>query len=221
MSTIERGLFLTFEGMDGSGKTTQLHLLAERLRAEGHSVVVTVEPGGTDIGKQIRHILLDARNQSLFPTAELLLYFAARAQNVDELIRPALAEGKIVIADRFTDSTFAYQGVARGLGEDVVLALDRIACRGLKPDLTLLIDIDLETSLDRAHARNREKAAASGPRETRMDEQAVDFHRKVREGYQLLLEREPGRVRRIDGRASVNEVADRLWTAVAPLFTHV
>jgi dTMP kinase len=129
-----RSLFITFEGMDGSGKTTQLRRLAAHLRALGRAVLETAEPGGTAIGTKIRQILLDARNQALSPTAELLLYFASRAQNVDESIQPALDRGEIVLADRFTDSTLAYQACARGLGADVVLALDEIACRGLRPE---------------------------------------------------------------------------------------
>ena len=149
----KRSLFLTFEGMDGSGKTTQMRLLAERLRARGRDVLETAEPGGTRIGIEIRRILLDAANQELGPTAEMLLYFACRAQNLDEWITPALAEGKIVLSDRFTDSTLVYQGCGRGLGAEAVMTLDRIACRGLVPDLTLLIDIDLETSLRRARQR--------------------------------------------------------------------
>jgi dTMP kinase len=207
--------------MDGSGKTTQLNLLAERLRAEGHDVVVTVEPGGTPIGRQIRRILLDSRNQEIFPTTELLLYFAARAQNVDECIRPALESGRIVIADRFTDSTLAYQGIARGLGEEVVRQLDAIACRGLRPDLTLCIDIDLETSLSRAHARNRTAALEDGIRETRMDEQNAAFHAAVREAYMSLSRREPERFRLIDGRASFEEVAARVRQVVDPVLAHV
>jgi dTMP kinase len=216
MSMIERGLFFTFEGMDGSGKSTQLPLLVQHLEAEGYPVLVTVEPGGTEIGKQIRRILLDSRNQELRPTAELLLYFAARAQNVDELIMPALAEGRIVIADRFTDSTLAYQGVARGLGADVVRQLDRIACRGLKPDFTFCIDIDIETSLARVHARNRDLAAGNGVSETRIDEETVDFHGKVRDAYHALAAAEPARVHLIDGGASINEVAARIWSAAQP-----
>jgi dTMP kinase len=206
-----RGLFLTFEGMDGSGKTTQVRRLAERLRARGRTVLETVEPGGTAIGRKIRHILLDAASQELSPTAELLLYFASRAQNVDEAILPALARGEIVLADRFTDSTLAYQGCGRGLGAEMVLALDRIACRGLKPDLTLLVDIDVETSLARAHARNR--AGASG--ETRMDEQSLEFHRKVYEAYHALAAREPQRVRLIDGSKSMDEVEQQIWEVVS------
>src|SRR5271167_3168874 len=120
-----RGKFITFEGIDGSGKTTQMRLLAERLRAEGQVVFETVEPGGTAVGQQIRRILLDSANQDLRPTAELLLYFASRAQNVEQCILPALQAGKIVLCDRFTDSTLAYQGYARGLGAETVLALDR------------------------------------------------------------------------------------------------
>jgi dTMP kinase len=206
-----RGLFLTFEGMDGSGKTTQIRRLAERLRARGRMVLETVEPGGTAIGRKIRHILLDAASQEISPTAELLLYFASRAQNVDEAILPALARGEIVLADRFTDSTLAYQGCARGLGAEMVLALDRIGCRGLKPDLTLLVDIDVETSLARAHARNR--AGASG--ETRMDEQSLEFHRKVYEAYHALAAREPQRVRLINGSKSMDEVEQQIWEVVS------
>jgi dTMP kinase len=209
MSTTEprRGLFITFEGIDGSGKTTQMRLLAEALRAEGHEVVENYEPGGTPIGMQIRRILLDAANQALSPTAELLLYFASRAQNVDELIQPALGAGKIVLSDRFTDSTLVYQGVGRGLGKDVVLSLDAVACRGLEPDLTLLIDIDLETSLGRAHSRNRALQENGALAETRMDDQAVDFHRRVHSAYAELVRSEPARFAVIDGRRDIQAVA--------------
>src|SRR5580698_3021957 len=153
MFTTERGLFITFEGPDGSGKSTQARMLAERLRREGHDVLESVEPGGTPIGREIRRILLDPANRELTPTAELLLMFAARAQNVEQWILPALAEGKIVISDRFTDSSIAYQGAGRGLGRGTVLELDGIACQGLVPDLTLCIDIDSETGLARAQSR--------------------------------------------------------------------
>jgi dTMP kinase len=207
-----RGPFITFEGMDGSGKTTQMRRLAARLRARGRTVVETAEPGGTAIGQKIRRILLDAANQELSPSAELLLYFASRAQNVDQTIQPALARGEIVLADRFTDSSLVYQGCGRSLGAETVLALDRVACRGLKPDLTLLVDIDVETSLARAHARN----SAQPNSETRMDEQAVEFHRKVYEAYQALAVREPGRIQRIDGRAGRDEIEREIWTVVAP-----
>jgi dTMP kinase len=206
-----RGQFITFEGIDGSGKSTQIRLLAERLRGKGRDVFETVEPGGTAVGRQIRRLLLDATNQELRPTAELLLYFASRAQNVDECILPALAAGKIVLCDRFTDSTLAYQGYARGLGEEVVLTLDRIACRGLTPDLTLLIDIDLETGLARARVRN----ASGAGHETRMDDQALGFHRKVRQAYLRIAKQSPNRFRLIDGSSSPESVAARVWESVA------
>lgn len=206
-----RGLFISFEGLDGSGKTTQMRRLAKRLRARGHVVLETVEPGGTEIGGKIRQVLLDAANQELSPTAELLLYFASRAQNVDERIGPALRRGEIVLADRFTDSTLVYQGCGRGLGAETVLALDRVACRGLKPDLTLLVDIDVETSLARARARN----AAQPAGETRMDEESLEFHRKVYEAYQALAAGEPERIRRIDGRAAIEEIELAIWDMVS------
>jgi dTMP kinase len=205
-----RGLFITFEGMDGSGKSTQLRRLATHLRTLGRTVLETAEPGGTAIGRKIRQILLDAGNQELSPTAELLLYFASRAQNVNESIVPALDRGEIVLADRFTDSTLAYQGCARGLGANVVADLDKIACRGLRPDLTLLLDISPADSLARAKARN--SAEASG--ETRMDEQGLEFHRRVYEAYQALADREPARVKRIDGTATPDDAERAIWEVV-------
>ncbi len=223
MSTIEshRGLFITFEGMDGSGKTTQMSLLAEHLRLAGHEVLESYEPGGTRIGNQVRRILLDSANQELCPTAELLLYFACRAQNVDQWILPALRNGAVVLSDRFTDSTLVYQGVGRGLGTDVVLNLDRIACRGLVPDLTLLFDIDLETSLARAQARNRTVEESGGIPETRMDDQEVDFHRRVREAYAELAASQPRRFVTIDGRPDVGSVAKAVWEAVRGRLTRL
>lgn len=208
----KRGRFITFEGGDGSGKTTQMRLLAERLRAMGYEVLETAEPGGTPIGMQIRRILLDSANQELCPTAEMLLYFAARAQNVEQWIQPALARGAVVLSDRFTDSTLAYQGAGRGLGRDVVLTLHQIACGGLNPDLTVCIDIDVATSLARAHARNKGIADKD---EKRMDEQAADFHARVREAYLLLAAEYPGRIRVIDGGAEPAEVASRVWNTVS------
>ncbi len=208
----DQGLFITFEGMDGSGKTTQRARLAAKLRTLGKTVLETAEPGGTRIGAQIRRILLDAVNQELSPSAELLLYFASRAQNVDESIKPALAHGEIVLADRFTDSSLVYQGYGRGLGAENIAALDRIACRGLKPDVTILIDIDAETSLARAHARN----AAETSSETRMDEQSLEFHRVVYAAYHELAAREPQRVKMIGGCASVDEIEEAVWAVVRP-----
>jgi dTMP kinase len=205
------GRFITFEGIDGSGKTSQMRILAERLRRQGREVFEAVEPGGTPVGAQIRRILLDSANQNLHPTAELLLYFASRAQNVEQCILPALSEGKIVLCDRFTDSTLAYQGYARGLGEETVLTLDRIASHGLSPDLTLLVDVDLETGLARAQMRN---AGAAGS-ETRMDDQSIEFHRKVRAAYLDLAKKHAVRFRLIDGRGTPESVAERVWESVA------
>jgi dTMP kinase len=214
MSTTEaRGLFITFEGLDGSGKTTQMRLLAGRLERAGRRVLVTVEPGGTPIGAKIRSILLDQSGAGLTPAAELLLYFASRAQNVEEVILPALRRGEIVLSDRFTDSTLVYQGFGRGLGEEAVRAVERVVCRGLKPDLTIYLEIDLETSLERARARNRSARA----RQTRMDEQSAEFYRRVCDGYRILLEREPERFRVVDGRRPPESVAEDVWRAVAPL----
>jgi dTMP kinase len=206
-----RGLFITFEGMDGSGKTTQMHRLATRLRALGRTVLETAEPGGTPIGMKIRRILLDSANQELSPTTEILLYFASRAQNVDEWIVPALGRGEIVLADRFTDSSLVYQGCGRGLGADTVAALDRIACRGLKPHLTLLVDIDAETSLARALARN----AAQPHCETRLDDESIAFHRKVFEAYHALAAREPERVKVVNGSAGIDSIEREVWDIVS------
>ncbi len=204
-----KGLFITFEGPDGSGKSTQARVLAARLRKEGRDVLESAEPGGTPIGQQIRRILLDPANQELTATAEVLLMFAARAQNVEQWILPALHEGKIVVSDRFTDSSLAYQGSGRGLGWETVFGLDRVACRGLKPDLTICVDIDTETGLARAMAR--------GGSETRLEEQAIEFHHKVREAYHELAQREPQRFRLIDGRGTPEAIAATVWEQVAPL----
>lgn len=198
-----RGRFITFEGIDGCGKTTQFHILCKWLQEEGRSVVATVEPGGTGIGRQIRKILLNPENFDLRPPAELLLYFASRAQNVDQVIRPALDSGQIVLCDRFTDSTLVYQGCGRGIDESTIRDLDRIACGGLKPDTTILIDIDLETSLARAKRRNER----TGPAESRIDDESAAFHTRVRAGYHELASSEPDRFRVIDGRAPIGEVA--------------
>ncbi len=204
-------LFITFEGMDGSGKTTQMHRLAARLRARGRSVLETVEPGGPPIAQKIRRILLDSANQELSPSAEILLYFASRAQNVDEWIQPALARGEIVLCDRFTDSSLVYQGCGRGLGVDAVTALDRIACRGLKPDLTILVDVDPEASLARARQRN----LAEPHCETRMDDQSIEFHRRVWQAYRALSAAEPERVKVVDGRVEIDAIERAVWEIVS------
>jgi dTMP kinase len=202
MSTTSRGLFITFEGPDGSGKSTQARMLAERLRSQGRDVLESVEPGGTPIGQQIRRILLDPANQELTAVSELLLMFAARAQNVEQWILPALAQGKIVISDRFTDSSIAYQGAGRGLGWEKVLEVDRIACHGLVPDLTICVDIDTATGLARAQSR--------GGFETRLEEQAIEFHKRAREAYHELARQEPQRFRLIDGSGAPAAIAEKV-----------
>jgi len=201
------GCFISFEGLDGSGKTTQVERLARRLRELGRDVVVAVEPGGTAIGEQIRQILLDAANRALAPETELLLYFASRAQNVVEVIRPALARGAVVLADRFTDSTVAYQGYGRGLGEQAVLQLHGIACGDLTPDLTILLDVDPEIGLARVQGRGRPN---------RMDEQTREFYRRVREAYLGLARKQERRFRVVDAGAGLETVAAAIWELVAP-----
>lgn len=196
--------------MDGSGKTTQMHRLAARLRGLGRTVIETAEPGGPPIAQKIRRILLDSAHQELSPTAELMLYFASRAQNVDEWIVPAMERGEIVLSDRFTDSSLVYQGYGRGLGAEAVMALDRIACRGLKPDLTILVDVDAEASLARARARN----LAEPHCETRMDDQSLDFHRTVYEAYHALAAAEPERVKMVDGRTDIDTIERAVWDVV-------
>lgn len=202
--TDRRGIFLSFEGIDGAGKSTQIRRLIARLRPSDREVVESVEPGGSRVSKRIREVLLDPATPELSPTTELLLYFAARAQNVDQVILPALDRGAIVVSDRFTDSTMAYQGVARGLGADPVRRLHEIACRGVNPDLTIFLDIDVATSA--ARMRNPD----------RLEREPDDFRRRVREAYLQAAEAEPQRFRRIDGRATVEEVEAAIWEAVAP-----
>ena len=211
MGEVRRGLFITFEGMDGSGKSTQMQRLAHRLRAQGHPVLTTVEPGGPPIAMKIRRILLDCANQDLSPVTEILLYFASRAQNVDEVITPALARGEIVLSDRFTDSSLVYQGHGRGLGAESVAALDRIACRGLKPDLTILVDVDAEASLARARARN----VAEPHCETRMDDQSLEFHRIVYDAYHALAVSEPARVKLVNGQQEIDAIERDVWGIVS------
>ncbi len=204
------GLFITFEGIDGSGKSTQLKMLAARLRGQGRKVLETAEPGGTAIGLQIRRILQDAANAEISAMAELLLLFSCRAQNVEETILPALDQGLIVLCDRFTDSTIAYQGAGRGLPLETVLAVDRIACQGLTPNLTLYLDIDVETALERAHARNREDDAPA----SRIEQLTAEFHTRVRDAFLDLAATQTERIRLVDALGPLEEVGERIWTLV-------
>lgn len=210
-----RGLFISFEGTEGSGKSTQMRLLAERLRERGYSVIENQEPGATAIGRQLRRIVLDPAHQEMAPMTELLLMFASRAQAAAEIITPALQNGAVVVSDRFTDSTLAYQGEARGLGFDVVLAAHRLALGTLRPDLTLCISMDVEAALARAHRRNEARVANDS--ETRIDEQSLDFHRRVEAGYRRIAAMEPERFRLIDGSGAPGDVAKRVWTEMSPV----
>lgn len=200
------GALITFEGLDGCGKTTQLNLQAERLRHESRSVMVTKEPGGTAVGRQIREIVLNAANGPLASATELALMFAARAQHIEEVIRPALAAGQLVLCDRFTDSTVAYQGYGRRIPLGDIDALNQILCRGFAPDLTLFLDIDPETAAERARSRNQTVPG----NETRFEDEGLEFFRRVRQGYGDIAQREPHRVRVVDGRGGIAEVHARV-----------
>jgi dTMP kinase len=209
------GPFITFEGTEGSGKTTQLRLLHERLEQLGVPVTLSQEPGGTPIGKDIRRILLDPANSEMASETELLLMFASRTQAAAEIIRPALLRGDVVLSDRWTDSSLAYQGAARGLGFSTVHALHRLALGDLQPRLTICVSIDIETGLLRANSRNRKIAA--GNQEARIDRQSLDFHRKVGEAYRTIAQTEPNRFRMVDGSGNPASVFERVWTEVSPL----
>jgi dTMP kinase len=211
------GCFITFEGIEGCGKTTQIRLLTEALERAGHRVVLTREPGGCQIADKIRAILLDAENCSMTPLAELLLYAAARAQHISEIIVPALAAGSIVLCDRFTDATVAYQGFGRNLDRAVIDQLNTMAAGSCRPDITILLDCPVETGLGRALARI-EAVSASGsnkPREERFELESMDFHDRVRTGYLSLAAAEPERFILVDGSSSVDQTAAAIFRAVA------
>jgi dTMP kinase len=199
-------MFITLEGPDGSGKTTQIHLLYDRLVEAGYDPLLTREPGGTAIGDQIRDVLHSLDNHDMVDTTEILLYSASRAQLVASLIRPALAKGRLVLCDRYADSTMAYQGYGRRLDLEALRVITRFATGGLKPDLTVLLDVNVETGL------RRKKAADEW---NRMDQQAIDFHQRTREGYLTLAADEPGRWTIVDATGSVSQVADSVWQIVA------
>jgi dTMP kinase len=192
-------MLITFEGPDGSGKTTQMALLADFLTGQGHSILCVREPGGTAIGEQIRDVLHRIENREMQPRAEVLLYSAARAQLVAEVIRPALDAGRVILCDRFYDSTFAYQGYGHGLDIEALLQLTEFATGGLKPDLTLYIEVAPEEGLNR---RQKDKQAEWN----RLDALGMDFHRRVYAGYQRLIAAEPQRWVRIDGNRPVEAI---------------
>lgn len=198
-----KGTFITFEGIEGSGKTTQIVLLANYLKSHGVKIVLTREPGGTMIGDQIRKILLDPANKALDPSAELLLYAASRAQHLSEVILPALAAGTIVLCDRFSDATLAYQGYGRGLDMNMIRELDRIVTAGMRPDITVLLDINAATGLARARRRNNSRGLEG---EARFENEEIAFHERVRQGYLTLAKQEPERIRVVDASPSPDRI---------------
>jgi dTMP kinase len=212
-----RGKFITFEGLDGTGKSTQMRKLAAVLRASGHKVVETREPGGTATGEKIRRVLLDSATEGLSPLAEMALMFASRAQHIAEVIQPALEHGQIVLCDRFTDSTEAYQGSGRKLGSEAVLELHRVLCGDLQPDLTILLDSDPAMSVGRARRRNAShakqgsnKGAGKHHDENRFEQQTRSFFARVREGYMAIAAREPQRVVTVDASGTPGQTHRRI-----------
>lgn len=215
---MKRGLFVTFEGPEGAGKTTQAALLAEFLEARGVRVVRTREPGGTEVSKKIRQILLDPANAAMTHKTELLLYAADRAQHVDEKIRPNLEAGAFVLCDRFVDSTVAYQGRGRGLDMDLIVELTRIVTSGLKPDVTFLVDLPPEVGMSRVVKRASAEATADG--KDRMEAEAMDFHARLREGFLEIARAEPGRVKVLDGARSVEAIQADIRSIMEGLLAH-
>jgi len=206
------GFFITLEGVEGSGKTTQTALVGEALRNTGHRVMVTREPGGTRAGEAIRAIFLDPA-VSLHAAAELLLVLADRAQHVREKLKPAIAAGEIVLSDRYSDSTTAYQGYGRGLDLKLLDELNRLASDGTHPDLTIVLDLAVETGLERT--RERVRGDVRGP--DRFEGEQVEFHRRVREGFQTIAREQPGRVKILDATAPVAEITARITAAILDL----
>ena len=216
-----RGKFITFEGLDGTGKSTQMRKLAAVVRAAGHTVVETREPGGTLTGEKIRKVLLDSGTAGLSPLAEMALMFASRAQHIAEVIEPALAAGSIVLCDRFTDSTEAYQGSGRQLGIAAVRELHRVLCGNLQPDLTILLDSDAAASVNRARRRNKRdsKAATKGHGdENRFESETRAFFSRVHEGYVAIAKREPGRVAIVDARGTPGQTHGKIVELVRRKF---
>jgi dTMP kinase len=209
-----RGYFITFEGLDGSGKTTQLRLLAASLTAAGRNVVTLRQPGGTALGDRIRGILLDSRSEAslgpIAPATEMALMFADRAQSIAEIIEPALAAGSIVLCDRYTDSSEAYQGGGRQLGSERILAMHAAACNNLQPDLTLLLLPSLEGSLHRARRRNQRHTRQQGTDENRFERESDEFYRRIYEKYEEIADREPRRVLPLRDEASIDEIHNRI-----------
>jgi dTMP kinase len=207
-----RGKFITFEGLDGAGKSTQMRKLGAVLRVAGHNVLETREPGGTPTGEKIRKVLLDSGTAGLSPLAEMALMFASRAQHIVEVIEPALSQGSMVLCDRFTDSTEAYQGSGRQLGSAAVRELHRVLCGNLHPDSTILLDSDAAASVQRARLRNKRdsKRSSRGHDENRFEQETRAFFTRVHEGYLAIAKREPGRVAVVDARGTPTQTHQRI-----------
>jgi dTMP kinase len=220
---MSRGYFITFEGLDGSGKTTQLRRLAASLEAEGHTVVTLRQPGGTPLGDRIRSVLLDSASEAalgpIAPAAEMALMFADRAQSIAEIILPALAAGSIVLCDRYTDSSEAYQGGGRQLGSKRILAMHAAACDNLQPDLTILLLPSLEASLKRARRRNHRHVEKQGADENRFEREPDAFYRRIYEKYEEIAAREPHRVVPIRDNLSIDEIQTRIHEIVSSRVT--
>ena len=214
-----QGCFITFEGPDGSGKTTQIRRLAEWLRPRGIDPVLLRQPGGTPLGESLRALLLDSGGgdgrAAVTPLAELAMMFADRAQSIAEVILPALASGRVVLCDRYTDSSEAYQGAGRGLGSERVLQLHRSLCDDLQPHLTVLLLPDLESALVRARARNERHRRQSGRDENRFEAEGEQFYRRVHRSYVEIAEREPQRIVSIGGDGDIESVAARVRAVVS------
>jgi dTMP kinase len=215
---VQRGFFITFEGLDGSGKTTQLRRLSASLAAEGHNVATLRQPGGTPLGDRIRSVLLDSRSETelggIAPEAEMALMFADRGQSLRQIIHPALAEGSIVLCDRYTDSSEAYQGGGRELGPYRVLAMHAAVCNGFQPDLTILLLPPLAGSLARARRRNERHENKHGTNENRFEREGDAFYERVYAQYRVIAQREPQRVVAIEDEAGIDEIAGRILAIV-------
>ncbi len=205
-------MFITFEGIEGCGKTTQIKRLAKRLQENGIRFISTLEPGGTRIGQDIRRLLLDSRNSHLSPMAELILYAADRAQHVEEIIRPALEQGKWVICDRFFDATVAYQGAGRGLDMDLIMTLNSKVTKGLRPDITLLLDCPPEMGIERALKRNN---ASMEDGQDRFEREKMEFHTKVRNAY-LQISRNEKRFSVINAALPEDKVEEEIFRVIMP-----
>ncbi len=206
------GFFITLEGGEGAGKSTQQRILADRLTARGYTCVCTREPGGTALGQRLRSLLLHEQELTVSATAELLLYAADRAEHVTQVIQPALRNGSVVISDRFMDSMTVYQGYGRGLNLNMIEQLNQLAVQGIPPDLTVWLDIPFEVGLERVQAR-RAAAGVIGAFD-RMEDRQQQFHRRLWQGFQLLASQDPDRIHRIDGQGEIEVVAKRIETAV-------